>query len=140
MLALLVVMIGIVAVIGLLGTSLDTAAKSQDDLHAVSFADMVFNYYHSVTNWNEIPPEGSLTVPDYNENAFTLKLDTLGQFTCHVPPMFGNAEESTYTVSYILDAQAAGSLKALTLQIWPGLGTNGSSRTFYTELYNWVDK
>lgn len=136
MLALLVVTVGILAMTGLLGTSLDTSVKAHEDLDAVSFADMVFNYYHSSTNWSEIPPDGSWTVPDYNGGDVNL---ASGQFTCLALPRFGNTEEKTYTVSYILHAaQPEPGIKALTLQVWPGYATNGTPRTFYTELYRWV--
>jgi prepilin-type N-terminal cleavage/methylation domain-containing protein len=133
MIALLVITVGIVAMTGLLGTSLDTSAKSHDDLHAVSFADMVFNYCHSVTNWDAIPTRGSLDLPDYDGGTTELQLDSLAQFTCSIPP------QEVYTVSYLLGIQQpTGSIKELTLQVWPGHGTNGTARTFYTEIYNWV--
>jgi prepilin-type N-terminal cleavage/methylation domain-containing protein len=134
MLALLVVTIGIVATIGLLGTSLDTSAKSHDDLNIVSFADMVFNYCHSETNWNSIPSSGNLTVPDYDLGTEPLQIGSLAQFTSQVPGS-GNTPK-TYTVSYLLKIQPIGNTKQLTLQVWSGPGTNNRPRTFYTELYN----
>lgn len=139
MLALLVVAIGIVAMTGLLGTALDTSEKSHDDLDAISFADMVFNYYHSTTNWNGIPPDGEWTVPDYNGG--TVDLRTGQPFTCKIQGFVATNLEEPYTVSYILHAtQPEPDIKALTLQVWPGYATNGTPRTFYTEIYNWVDK
>lgn len=140
MLALLVVAIGIVAMTGLLGTSLDTSAKSHDDLNIVSFADMVFNYYHSVTNWSEIPPDGPLAVPDYDGGTFNLQLDSLDQFNCQAAG-FGGQSPDRYTVTYMLNTQMRGqNIKELTLQVWPGYATNGTPRTFYTEIYDWVGK
>jgi prepilin-type N-terminal cleavage/methylation domain-containing protein len=140
LLALLVITIGIVAMVGLLGTSLDTSAKSHHDLHAVSFSDMVFNYCHSVTNWSAIPTTGTLFVPDYDGGTIGIQENAVEQFTCRVPGFGGDTKE-TYTVSYLLDVQSKGrNIKELTLQVWPGYGTNGTPRTFYTELYNWVDK
>ena len=137
MLALLVVSIGIVAMIGLLGSSLDSSAKAHDDLNIVSFADMVFNYCHSVTNWNEISTHGSITVPDYDAVKTPIHIGQLAQFECQVPNVADNLR-STYTVSYILDIEVFGNSKELSLRIWPGLSTNGTERIFYTEIYNWV--
>ncbi len=140
MLALLVISIGIVSMTGLLGTSLDSSAKSHSDLHVVSFADMVFNYYHSVTDWSEIPPDGSGLIPDYTGNTVDL---SSGTFTCRVPGV-GNTPVDTYTVSYTFNAQTRGqNIKELSLEIWPGLGNTNNqtrARTFYTEIYNWADK
>lgn len=140
MLALLVVTVGIVAITGVLGTALDTSAKSHDDLHVVGFADMVLNHYHAATNWSEIPPEGSLEVPDYNAGTLNLQLDALQRFTCTVPG-FGGTDKETYTVGYVLHAeQPARNVKTLSLQVWPGYSTNAAPRTFYTEFYNWADQ
>jgi prepilin-type N-terminal cleavage/methylation domain-containing protein len=138
MLALLVITIGIVAVTGLLSSSLDTSAKTHDDVNMVSFADLVFNYCHSSTNWNEIPPDGSLTIPGYDESTLALQLDELAQFTSAVPSL-GSAAQQTYTVSYVLHAdQPANDTKRLALKVWPGHTTNGLPRIFYTEIYNWT--
>jgi Tfp pilus assembly protein PilV len=142
MLALLVIMIGIVAISGLLGTSLGSSAKSHDDLNVVGFADMVLNYYHSETNWNDVPPSvaEALTIPDYNDSTVTLQLDTPAQFTCRLPG-FGNTEQDAYTVTYLLHAEQAGArVKELTLQVWSGYATNSRPRTFYTEIYNWANQ
>ena len=137
MLALLVITIGIVAVTGLLGTSLDSSAKSHDDLNVVSFADMVFNYLHSVTNFAEIPTAGTVQIPDYAEGMADISIGTLSEFTCQVPTPGGLSQE--YTVSYAFDAQVRGNdVKEFTLRVWPGYGTNGNPRIFYTEIYNWV--
>jgi uncharacterized protein (TIGR02598 family) len=140
-LALLVVTVGVLALVGLLGSSLDTAAKSHDDLNAVGFADMVLNYFHSASDWDEIPPSSIndevFTVPDYTGGMLSIQLDTLQQFNSR-PQGFEGSTNENYTVSYILSAQQAETIKTLTLQVWPGFGTNGTPRTFYTELYNWT--
>jgi prepilin-type N-terminal cleavage/methylation domain-containing protein len=128
MLAMLVMTVGIVAMTGLLGTALDTSATARDDLHAVSFADMVFNYYHAA-DWNDVPPDGSWIVPDYDGG--TLTLNASGRFDGIV------SGTETYTLSYRFDARMVEGRKALTLQVWPGRGTTGSPRIFQTELYNW---
>jgi prepilin-type N-terminal cleavage/methylation domain-containing protein len=141
-LALLVVTIGIVAITGVLGTSLDTSAKSHNDLDAVSFADMVFNYYQSLESWNDIPPSksASLDIPDYGGSTFHLKLDLIDQFNCRTPG-FGGSVNDSYKITYLLHAKKLDqNIKALTLEIWPGYDTNGTSRTFYTELYDWTNQ
>ena len=127
MLALLVVSVGVVTMSGLLGTALDTSSTAHDDLHAVSFADMVFNYYHAA-DWGDVPPGGSQTIPDYSGG--TVDLST-GQFTANA----GRAD--AYTLTFQFDATTDRSLKRLTLQIWSGLGTHGTPRIFQTELYDW---
>lgn len=139
MLALLVVSVGIVAMIGLLSSTLDSSSKAHNDLNIVSFSDMVFNYCHSVTNWSSIPTTGTLTIPDYTFVDTPIQINQLAQFECRVPN-FGNNERSTYTVSYILNVTDAGTTKELSLRVWPGFSTNGYPRIFYTEFYNWVDK
>lgn len=131
-LALMLVSIGIVAVIGLLGSALDTSGKSHDDLNVVSFADMVFNYYHAHDDWSDIPPEGSWHIPDYAGTDTDLQN---GTYTCLLPGYAG-VDKEAYTVTYSLDAEEIGKLKALTLYVWPGYSTNGQPRRFYTEIYN----
>jgi len=136
-LALLVISIGIVSLIGLLSTSLDSASKAHSDLNSVSFADMVFNYCHSVTNWAEIPTSGDLNIPDYTGNTTPIHIDQLSRFDCIVPD-FGNNPKRSYTVSYIFHIERFDQVKALSLEVWPGYSSNGTPRTFYTELYNWM--
>jgi prepilin-type N-terminal cleavage/methylation domain-containing protein len=137
MLALLVITIGVVAMTGLLGKSLDTSAKSHTDIDVVSFADLVFNYSHSLTNFSAIPTAGTFTIPGYNEDLVDIQVGTLSQFTCQVTG-YGSTPHEAYTVSYRLDIAAAGNIKELTLQVWPGFNTNGQPRRFYTEIYNWA--
>lgn len=139
MLALLVVMIGIVAITGLLGTSLDSSAKSHDDIDVVSFADMVFNYCHSLDDFNAIPTSGNFTIQDYNEETTTtdIQIGPITQFDCPVTG-FENRAKRTYTLSYQLDVAMAGNVKELTLDIWPGYNASGPPRRFYTEIYNWA--
>jgi prepilin-type N-terminal cleavage/methylation domain-containing protein len=138
-LALLVITVGITSLIGLFSTTLDTASEAHADLNVVSFSDMIFNYCHSETNWNLIPTSGNLRVPDYKLDIEQIKIGSLSHFTCQTSGS-GSVLKNNYTVSYLLDIHASGNLKELNLRIWPGLGTNGTARSFYTELYNWVDK
>ncbi len=138
-LALLVVSIGIVAVIGLLGTSLDGSAKAHDDLDVVSFSDLVLNYCHSVTDWNDISTNGTMLVPGYDGSTNALPIGSLAQFKVQ-DFNFENHHQHLYTVSYILDIAEFRNTKEITLRVWPGLSTNGSERIFYTEIYNWGKK
>lgn len=136
-LSLLVVSVGVVASIGLLSTSLGTAARAHEDLDVVSFADLVFNYAHAVTNRNELPISGSLRIPDYNEGTAELPLNSLNRFTCMAPGSDGPAER--YTVTYrlaISPAPFSERIRQLTLDVWPGYSTNGPPRRFYTEVYD----
>ncbi|MDH3982388.1 MAG: prepilin-type N-terminal cleavage/methylation domain-containing protein [Kiritimatiellaceae bacterium] len=139
MLALLVVSIGFIAILGLLGTTLDSSGKARNDLNTVSFADMVFNYCHSVTNQDAIPVSGTLSVPSYDGSDTAISIGTLSQFTCQIP-VAANTVKEVYTVSYQLNIIEDENVKTLSLNIWPGWSTKDSPRRFYTELYNWADK
>lgn len=139
LLALLVVTVGLMSVTGLFATALGVSHQSQEDLNAVSFADMVLNYCHAETNWNRISTSGEILIPGYNLTTGNLRLDSVAQFTCQTPGS-GSAAQTGYTVTYLLHISAGDRVKELTLEVWPGSGTNNTSRVFYTELYNWVDR
>ncbi|VGO12074.1 hypothetical protein PDESU_00624 [Pontiella desulfatans] len=138
LLALLVITIGVVAITGVLGSSLDATAKTHSDLDAVCFADLVLNYCQAA-DFDAIPTSGSLSLPDHEQSDVSLSLGAVAQFPGRLPrstiTFGGQAQE--YTVTYRLDIVADGNVKAVTLQVWPGFSANGTSRTFYTELYNW---
>lgn len=136
MLALLVITVGVVASIGLLSSTLDTSTKSHDDLNMVSFADMVFNYCQSITNFNAIPSTGTLQVPGYDQRMAYLPIGSKDRYACMVPGFEGASREA-YVVSYRLDVLSEGDVKALTLKVWPGYETGSPPRIFYTEIYNW---
>lgn len=135
LLALLVVSIGVVAMIGLLSSSLDGSAKAHDDLHVVSFADMVFNYCHSATNWDDIATEGTIRLPDYSGVDQTITIGSVARFDCEVPNNEGVITK-IYTLSYLLNIEKFSHTKELSLRIWPGFSTNATERIFYTEIYN----
>lgn len=135
MIALLVVSVGVVAIIGLLSTSLDSSAKAHDDLNAVSFADMVFNYCHA-SDWSDIPTSEKILIPDYSSNTNKLVIGKVTPFESSAPNVTGTIQ-NIYSLTYHLHIAEYDNTKELTLQIWPGLSTNGSKRIFYTEIYNW---
>ena len=135
-LALLVITIGVVAVTGLLGSTLDSSARSHSDLDVVSFADMVFNELHSRAGFDEIPTSGSFSIPDYAGGNSSLQIGSVAQFTCQVPGT-GTPLHDSYTVSYQLDAVQEGNIIKSTLQVWPGYDATGQPRRFHTEIYNW---
>lgn len=139
MLALLVITVGILSAIGLLGTSLDSTARSHNDINMVSFADMVLNYFTSVEDFNKIPTQGTVSIPGYDDADIDLTIGNTTSFNCISTGISGVPEES-YTVSYQLNIQTAPErpdIKTLTLKVWPGYNTTGSPRRFYTEIYNW---
>ena len=139
LLALLVLTIGIVSVVGVLSTALDTNVKARDDLDMVSFADMVLNHCHAITNWNSIPTSGTLSLKDYNENAQNLSIVppyTPARYTSQSILSNGSTNER-YTVTYELDIQQSGDIKTVTLKVWPGYNSSGQPRLFQTEIYNW---
>lgn len=140
-LAILIISVGVLSVIGLTGAALDTSKRMNDDLNAISFSDMVFGYFNSLTNWNEIPPDVSFPVdiPDYDGG--TYRLESSGQFENIVAPRFaGNADITTYTVTYRIQAEepVSGELKTLDIDVWPGYSEEGRPRKFHTEFYNWA--
>lgn len=139
LLALLVVSIGIVSLIGLLVSTLDTNSKTRDDIYVVSFADMLLNHLHAEENWNNIPISGNYTLHDYNEQPATISIGTLDQFTLHIIGKDGNPAER-WTANYILNLSRSGNILTAQLQVWPGYTTNGHPRTFQSEIYNWRKK
>lgn len=136
MLALLIVSIGIISVIGVLVSTLDTTSKVRDDLHLVSFADMVLNHFQALENWNDLPTSGSFTLPDYAETDILLTLGSTEQFTAHATGKDGQSRER-FTVTYELDIEQNGNTKTVTLRVWPGFTANGAPKIFQTEIYNW---
>lgn len=136
-LALLVVMIGIVAVVGLLGTSLDSSARAHDDLNTVGFADMVLNYLHA-EDYEHIAGSGSMTIPDYDGEASSISIGEMATYTIKRGPD-DEHEAMNYPITYQLDIsdRAGPNSKAVSLRIWPGYYTNTAPQSFYTEIYNW---
>jgi prepilin-type N-terminal cleavage/methylation domain-containing protein len=135
MLALLVIAVGVVAVIGLLSTSLDTAARSHEDLSVVSFADMVLDYA-CAADFNEVQESG-FTIPDYEGENVSLNTGEIDRFECYAPGFSGNSEER-YVVTYRLDiVDESPNVKSLSLKVWPGPGSVGEPRRFFTRIYNW---
>ena len=53
--------------------------------------------------------------------------------------LWDNTDSETYTVFYRIDANTIGSIKEMTLTIWPGYSSNGIPRTFHTEFYKWAN-
>jgi prepilin-type N-terminal cleavage/methylation domain-containing protein len=140
MLALLVVTIGVVAMVGLLSSSLDSASKTHEELNVVSFADLVLNYCHAVEDFADLPTSGSLALPGHDTDGEILRLGAQAPFTGTLPlsQLTLLSEPQEYTVTYQLDIAAAGAnIKTVSLQVWPGYDTTGSPRRFYTEIYNW---
>jgi prepilin-type N-terminal cleavage/methylation domain-containing protein len=142
-LALLVIAVGITAMLGLLGSSLGSSSKARADIHIVSFADMVLNYFHSQTEWNKIPTMGPVSLPDYYGNTVELAQNTTAQFTLSEQ---GDADQDaigSFTVTYQLNIdqdEESPNVKRIHLEVWQGLSTNSPSRRFFTEVYNWADK
>lgn len=136
MFALLIVSIGIVSVIGVLSSTLDTTSKVRDDLHMVSFADMVLNHFQALEDWSSLPTSGTVDLTDYDETAVSLTLGSTDQFTMHAKGKDAATRER-FTVTYELDIQQNGKTKTATLRIWPGFSTVGPPKIFQTEIYNW---
>jgi len=138
MLALLVVSVGILAALGLLGSSLDTSAKTHGDLDMVSFADLVFNHCHAA-GFESVPASGTLRIPDYGQGEAELRIGSLARYTAMVPG-FANTPKEAYAVSYRLEVLEDGRVKALSLLVWPGYDATATPRRFHTEIYNWSRK
>lgn len=124
MLALLIIMIGVVAMSGLLGSSLDTAAKSHDDLTVVGFADLVLNYCNTL-EFDQLEA-GLFDVPDSNGDPINLRIGSIEQYKT----IDGEI------ISYRLNRKTTANVVALSLEVWPG-PTTTQPRLFYTEIYNW---
>jgi len=138
-LAILIISVGILSVIGLIGAALDTSKRVNDDLYAVSFSDLVFSHFHSITNWAEIPAGPvSARIRDYNGEWINIQNE--GEYTCRVLPRFGNNEVDVFTVTYRIHAKQLGELKTMDIEVWPGYRKIGRPRQFHTEFYNWTDR
>lgn len=138
-LALLVLAVGILAIVGVTSSSFESGRKAQDELHAVAFADMVFGYYQTQTNWNFIPPSTdsqAFKIYDYANTIVTLKTGTPTHFINLALDCIDQPIE-TATLTYQLDARDHGKTKELNLQIWPGYQTSGRANIFHINLYNW---
>lgn len=141
--ALLVVAVGITAMIGLLGSSLGSSSKSRDDIHVVSFADMILNYFHAQTEWKNIPTEGTVSLPDYYGSTTELRQGSIAQFTLAEPTNDETSLWEAFTVTYklqITQEEDTPKVKHIHLLVWPGYSTNSPPRRFYTEVYNWADQ
>lgn len=136
LLALLLLTLGIISVVGVLTTALGTNEKARSDIDGVSFADLVLNHCHAVTNWNALPATTSLSLTDDNGDLQKITMGSIAQYTSQ-SILFDGSTRDRYTVSYQLEIQQNGDLKAITLKIWPGYGATGLPRIFQTEIYNW---
>lgn len=136
LIALLVVSIGIISIIGVLVSSLETNNRTRDDMNIVSFADLVLNHLHAEENWNHIPTSGSFSLVDYNETEVSITIGTPSHFTAHAIGKDGNSLEH-FNVTYLLDLHRNVNTIIAELQIWPGYSTNENPRFFQTEIYNW---
>ncbi len=134
LLALLIISIGIVSIIGLLTSTLGAGSKARDDLHIVSFADMVLNQLHT-KDWTSLSA-GSIAVTDYDEQILTMTLGTQSQYTL---PIRGKDENSRdrFAMTYQLDLAVGDEFIEVTLLVWPGYSTAGEPKIFQTEIYNW---
>lgn len=142
-LALLVVSIGILSVIGIVTNALDSSKRMADDINAISFADMVFGYFSTCTNWSDIPPNGqnSIIIPGYNDDDITIEIGQNDDFTCQSLPKFGTTVIDNYTVNYTITTDSPDAhVKTMHIEVRPGFSQTGRPRSFYNEFYNWADK
>lgn len=136
--ALLVLTVGILAIVGVSTSSLDAGRNTQDEQLAVAFADMVFGYYQSETNWSNIPPDGNYTIDDYANTQLTLLPDTQTLYeNLVIDPTTGNTLTNGILHYTFAAAQNSTSTKELTLHIWPGYQKTKRPLIFHTKIYNW---
>jgi prepilin-type N-terminal cleavage/methylation domain-containing protein len=136
MLALLVISIGIVSMIGLLSSSVDSSAKSHQDITAVTFADMILNYCHA-EGFDALPTDTGLTFIDPNGRSAFMAYNSMETYTGELPG-FGNALSQEYIVSYRMQVTEWTNTKSIHLEVWPGISTSTvEPHHFYTEMYNW---
>ncbi len=140
LLALLVITIGVVAVTGLLGASLETSSRARDDLRAVSFSDLVLNYLHPL-DFDAIPDHGTLSIPGHDQTPISIQIgnaDPARLTVAHPDSNLTRGESPReYGVAYRLRVTNESDLKALTLEVWPGFNTREKARVFHTEIHNW---
>lgn len=136
LLALLIVTTGIVTLSGLLSSSLDSDARSRNDLQAVAFADLVLNHLHAAESWEAIPTTGVWSVPNYNGDPTLVTLGTKSLFTAVANGRDGASRER-FSSLYLLDINPEGRIKTVTLRIWPERRTRGKPRVYTTSIYDW---
>ena len=134
LLALLIISIGIVSIIGLLTSTLGAGSKARDDIHIVSFADMVLNQLHT-KEWTTLSA-GSIAITDYDEQTLTITPGTQSQYTLRIRGKDGQSQDR-FTVTYQLDLGGGNDFIEATLLIWPGHQATGEPKVFQTEIYNW---
>lgn len=134
LLALLIISIGIVSIIGLLTSTLGAGSKARNDLHIVSFADMVLNQLHT-TDWTSLSA-GSIAITDYDEQMLTIRSGAQSQYTLPIRGKDGNSRDR-FAVTYQLDLSGGDEFIEVTLLVWPGYSTAGEPKIFHTEIYNW---
>lgn len=135
-LALLVISIGIVSVVGVLGSSVDSSAKSQQDILAVTFADMILNYCHAA-GFEAVPTEGALPIVNTAGENETLPCGTVSLYSGRLPAA-QNGTDQEFTLSYLLNVTENSDVKTVQLDVWPGINAEAAEPIrFYTELYNW---
>lgn len=133
LLALLVIGIGVVSIVGVLVSTLDSSHKSRDDIHIVSFADMVLNRLHAEENWSSLSGASSFQMKDYEGNTAPIAIGPVSRF----PQGTAQNARTQFTVTYQLQlTQTQNRVKAL-LFVWPGFSTSGERYVFQTEIYNW---
>lgn len=139
LLALLVISIGVVSIIGLLVSTLDTNHRTRDDLHIVSFADLVLNHLHSA-DWTALSAlPGSFSLPDYDGTTVDIETGSTTRFTSFSEGRDGTAAER-FTVTYQLELARDRNSITAELKVWPGYTAEGNPRLFQTRIYNWRNK
>ena len=132
--ALLIISIGMVSITGLLTSTLGAGSRARNDLHMVSFADMVLNQLHS-EEWSTLQA-AQISIKDYNGTALNITPGVQRQYSAAVIGKDGQARDR-YTVTYQLDLNPGTDRIEAVLRIWPGFAASGNPSVFHTEFYNW---
>jgi hypothetical protein len=142
--ALMVVGVAILSIITMFPMALDQNTRSIADTHAALFADEVFASLrpHAETNWHKIGTD--LTALPVAGRGVTWYEPTPGAFVNYLTDVLwtniyrrvDNPDIVDHALRYRATLATNGSIKSLTLRVWPGeFGTTSNPTIFYSEFY-----
>lgn len=148
-LALLVVSVGLVAVIGMFPSGLDSGRKANEDTQTAIFADYVLNTIRACaanTNylWSDFA-DGSKTLqipiaaPGMWDSSMPNRTIYPGDVKKNITFLSSedkNIEEFSINYSLFISDIASNRMKRVKLEIWPGMaGSTNNYRVYFTDIF-----
>ena len=129
--ALAIATMGALGALGLIGTALELAQRSRDDLVAASFASMVFGALR-VADPAEIPPAGDWRVPGFDGRVLDLRS---GRYEMPFRVAGDGHDSGRLLVRFRFEARMDGGLHEMELRVFPRSDGGGEPRTFRFERF-----